>query len=143
MLDKTSELHVKIFMPGGGQTGWTRGFKLQQLGVNYHGSPIIVDETLVKSEEAVDLYCSGNNGTVWGSDRAPNDPKCETSLFNIFGSSYHTVLLFSEDNTTVLDALENYPAGIIKSIVILPQKLMGIILADYILVDGDGYMYKH
>ncbi|KAK0438015.1 FAD binding domain-containing protein [Armillaria borealis] len=151
MLDKSSELHAKTFTPGGGQTGWTRGFELRQLGVNYHGSPIVVDETPVKGEEAVDPYRSGDDGTVRGGDRAPdapglisvNDPKHETSLFDIFGSSYHTVLVFSEDNTAVLDALKNYPAGILKSVVILPQKPTDVISADYVLVDGDGYAYKH
>ncbi|KAK0214864.1 FAD binding domain-containing protein [Armillaria fumosa] len=151
MLDKTSELHKKIFAPGGGQAGWARGFELRQLGVNYRSSPIVVDEAPVKGEELVDPYRSGDDGTVRGGDRAPDAPglifvddlKRETSLFDIFGSSYHTVLVFSEDNTAVLDALKIYTAGIIKSVVILPKKPTGAILADYVLVDGDGYAYKH
>ncbi|KAK0489261.1 FAD binding domain-containing protein [Armillaria novae-zelandiae] len=145
MLDKTSELHRKIFTPGGGQTGWTRGFELRQLGVNYRSSPIVIDDTSIKGEEVVDPYRSGDDGTVRGGDRAPDAPglifvddlKQETSLFDIFGSSYHT------DNTVVLDALKNYPTGIIKSVVILPKKPTGVISADYVLVDGDGHAYKH
>ncbi|KAK0214890.1 FAD binding domain-containing protein [Armillaria fumosa] len=151
MLEKTSELHKKTFTPGEGQTGWARGFELRQLGVNYRSSLIVVDETPVKGEEVVDPYRSGDDGTVRGGDRAPdapglilvNDLKHATSLFDIFGSSCHTVLVFSEDNTAVLDALKIYPAGIIKSVVILPKKPTGVISADYVLVDGDGYAYKH
>ncbi|KAK0501625.1 monooxygenase [Armillaria luteobubalina] len=151
MLEKTSELHKKTLTPGGGQTSWARGFELRQLGVNYRSGPIVIDETLVKDEEVIDPYHSGDDGMVRGGDRAPNAPglifvddlKRETSLFDIFGSSYHTILIFSEDNTVVLDALKNYPAGIIKSVVILPKKPTGVISADYVLVDGDGYAYKH
>ncbi|KAK0501643.1 FAD binding domain-containing protein [Armillaria luteobubalina] len=151
MLEKTSALHKKTFTPGAGQTGWARGFELRQLGVNYRSGPIVVDETPAKGEEVVDPYRSGDDGTVRGGDRAPdapglilvNDLKRETSLFDIFGSSYHTVLVFSEDNTAVLDVLKNYPAGIIKSVVILPKKPTDVISADYVLVDGDGYAYKH
>ncbi|KAK0202493.1 FAD binding domain-containing protein [Desarmillaria ectypa] len=151
MLDKTSELHMKSFAPGGGQTGWMRGFELRQLGVNYRGSPILIDETPVQGEEAVDPYRSGDDGTVRGGDRAPdapglifiNGPAHETSLSDIFGSSYHTVLIFSDDSIAVLDALKSYPHSTVKSAVILSQKLSSVISADYVLVDADGYAYKH
>ncbi|KAK0466857.1 FAD binding domain-containing protein [Desarmillaria tabescens] len=154
MLDKTSELLTKTFTPGSvGQTltGWNRPYEFRQLGVNYRASPIIVDETPVKGEETIDPYRSGNDGTVRSGDRAPDapglifvdDPMRKTSLFDIFGSSYHTVLVFSDDDTGVLDALKSYPAGIVKTVVILSQKPTGVISADYLLVDGDGYAYKH
>ncbi|KAG7445126.1 uncharacterized protein BT62DRAFT_951494 [Guyanagaster necrorhizus] len=149
MLNKTSELLNKTFKPGGG--GWVRGYELRQLGVNYRGSPAIVDETPVEGEETIDPYRSGNDGTVRGGDRAPDAPGLvfiddsshKTSLFDVFGSSYHTVLIFSDENTALLDALKNYPTGIIKSVVIVPQRPTGAILADQVLVDGDGYAYKH
>ncbi|KAK0466837.1 FAD binding domain-containing protein [Desarmillaria tabescens] len=147
MLDKTSELLTKTFTSGGvGQTlkGWNRSYELRQLGVNYRGSPIVVDETPVKGEETIDPYRSGNDGTIRGGDRAPdapgphfvNDPTRKTSLFDIFGLSYHTHCCFgcSEELT---------PPGIVKTVVILPQKPTGVVSADYVLVDGDGYAYKH
>ncbi len=152
MLDKTSELLTKTFKPGGdGQAGWVRGYELRQLGVNYRASPVIVDETPVEGEETVDPYRSGNDGTIRGGDRAPdapglifaNDSSHKTSLFDVFGSSYHTVLIFSDENTAVLDALKSYPAGTVKSVVIVPHQPAGAILADHVLVDGDGYAYKH
>ncbi|SJL13702.1 uncharacterized protein ARMOST_17150 [Armillaria ostoyae] len=154
MLNKTSEILIKTFSDGGiGQTlaGWNRGYELRQFGVNYRTSPIVIDETPVEGDEAVDPYRSGNDGTIRGGDRAPdapglifvNDPTHKTSLFEIFGTSYHTVLVFSGDYAAVLDTLKSYPAGIIKSVVILPQKPTGVISADYVLVDGDGYAYKH
>ncbi|PBK99861.1 hypothetical protein ARMGADRAFT_1008343 [Armillaria gallica] len=152
MLNKTSELLTKTFQPGGAsRAGWARGYELRQLGVNYRASPVIVDETPVEGEEAVDPYQSGNDGTIRGGDRAPdapglvfiNDSSRKTSLFDVFGSSYHTVLVFSDENSAVLDALKSYPAGIVKSVVIVPQQPAGTISADYVLVDGDGHAYKH
>ncbi|KAK0489306.1 hypothetical protein IW261DRAFT_1414669 [Armillaria novae-zelandiae] len=152
MLNKTSELLTKTFQPGGAsRAGWARGYELRQLGVNYRASPVIVDETPVEGEEAVDPYQSGNDGTIRGGDRAPDAPGLvfvsdssrKTSLFDVFGSSYHTVLVFSNENTAVLDALKSYPAGIVKSVVIVPHRPAGTISTDYVLVDGDGYAYKH
>ncbi|PBK69100.1 hypothetical protein ARMSODRAFT_1004391 [Armillaria solidipes] len=152
MLDKTSELLTKTFKPGGdGQTGWVRGYELRQLGVNYRASPVIVDETPVDGQETVDPYRSGNDGTILGGDRAPdasglvfvNDSSRKTSLFDVFGSFYHTVLVFSDENAAVLDALKSYPAGTVKSVVIVPHQPTGAILADYVLADGYGYAYKH
>ncbi|KAK0466826.1 FAD binding domain-containing protein [Desarmillaria tabescens] len=152
MLDKTSELLTKTFKPGGAsRAGWARGYELRQLGVNYRASPVIVDETPVEGEETVDPYQSGNDGTIRGGDRAPdapglvfvNDSSRKTSLFDIFSPSYHTVLIFSDENAAVLDALKSYPAGTVKSVVIVPQQPTGGILADYVLVDGEGYAYKH
>ncbi|KAK0489305.1 FAD binding domain-containing protein [Armillaria novae-zelandiae] len=152
MLDKTSELLTKTFQPGGDSlTGWVRGYELRQLGVNYRASPVIVDETPIEGEETVDPYRSGNDGTVRGGDRAPDAPglvfasdsSCKTSLFDVFGSSYHTVLVFSDEHTAVLDALKSYPAGTVKSVVIVPHHSAGTISADCVLVDGDGYAYKH
>ncbi|KAK0202449.1 FAD binding domain-containing protein [Desarmillaria ectypa] len=152
MLDKTSELLTKTFKPGGdGRAGWARGYELRQLGVNYRASPVIMDETPVEGEETVDPYQSGNDGTIRGGDRAPdapglvfvNDSSHKTSLFDVFGSSYHTVLVFSDENIAVLDAVKSYPTGAVKSVVIVPQQPTGAILADHLLVDGDGYAYKH
>ncbi|PBK69099.1 hypothetical protein ARMSODRAFT_957421 [Armillaria solidipes] len=152
MLNKTSELLTKTFQPGGAsRAGWARGYELRQLGVNYRASPVIVDETPVEGEETVDPYQSGNDGTIRGGDRAPdapglvfvNDSSRKTSLFDVFGTSYHTVLVFSDENSTVLDALKSYPAGIVKSVVIVPHQPAATISADYVLVDDDGYAYKH
>ncbi|SJL13731.1 uncharacterized protein ARMOST_17179 [Armillaria ostoyae] len=152
MLDKTSELLTKTFKPGGdGQAGWVRGYELRQLGVNYRASPVIVDETPVDVQETVDPYRSGNDGTIQGGDRAPDAPGLvfvddssrKTSLFDVFGSSYHTVLVFSDESAAVLDALRSYPAGTVKSVVIAPHQPAGAILADHVLVDADGYAYKH
>ncbi|KAK0239286.1 FAD binding domain-containing protein [Armillaria nabsnona] len=152
MLNKTSELLTKTFQPGGAsRAGWARGYELRQLGVNYRASPVIVDETPVEGEETVDPYQSGNDGTIRGGDRAPDAPGLvfvddsshKTSLFDVFSSSYHTVLVFSDENTAVLDALKSYPAGIVKSVVIVPQQPAGTISADYALVDDDGYAYRH
>ncbi len=92
MLDKTSELHAKTFTPGGGQAGWTRGFELRQLGVNYRGSPIVVDETPVKGEEAVDPYRSGDDGTVRGGDRAPTPPVSFPSMTPSAKQAFSTFL---------------------------------------------------
>ncbi len=154
MLDKTTDLHNKTFAGGAASTeGWRRGPELYQFGVNYRGSPIVVDEE--GTPESVDPYRSGEGGTLRGGDRAPDAPGLvssqgeKTQLFNIFRTSYHTVLIFPGadlDVKAILDLLKAYPAGAVKSVVILHQNAAPAVdgsTADFVLTDGDGYARKH
>ncbi len=118
MLDKTTDLHNKTFAGGAASTeGWRRGPELYQFGVNYRGSPIVVDEE--GTPESVDPYRSGEGGTLRGGDRAPDAPGLvssqgeKTQLFNIFRTSYHTVLIFPGADLEVkaiLDPSESLPS---------------------------------
>ncbi|KAK0466822.1 FAD binding domain-containing protein [Desarmillaria tabescens] len=154
MLNKTTELLNKTFKPGASSyDGWQRGPELYQFGVNYRGSPIVVDEA--GTPESVDPYRSGEGGELRAGDRAPDAPGLvsskgeKTRLFDIFRTSYHTVLIFAGaelEAKEILDLLKAYSAGTVKSVVILPQSNGPVVdgsSADFVLTDGEGYAYKH
>ncbi|KAK0434843.1 hypothetical protein EV421DRAFT_1909144 [Armillaria borealis] len=160
MLDQTTALLNKTF----GRTpdnfdGWKRGYELRQFGVNYRGSPIIVDETPSDASEIVDPYRSGNDGTVRGGDRAPDAPglisvgqpsnKYLSTLFDIFGPTHHTLLLFSDDKekqTAILESVKKYPANILKRVVVLSENTdvkSSDLPAELVFKDKDGYAYQN
>ncbi|SJL13735.1 uncharacterized protein ARMOST_17183 [Armillaria ostoyae] len=154
MLDKTTELHNKTFAGGAASSeGWRRGPELYQFGVNYRGSPIVIDQE--GTPESVDPYRSGEGGALRAGDRAPDAPGLvssqgeKTCLFDIFRTSYHTVLIFPGADLEVkgiLDVLKAYPAGTVKSVVILQQNAAPTVdgsPADFVLTDGEGYARKH
>ncbi|KAK0466823.1 FAD binding domain-containing protein [Desarmillaria tabescens] len=154
MLNKTTELHTKLFTAGtASDEGWKRGPELHQYGVNYRGSPIIVDEA--GTPESVDPYRSGEGGELRAGDRAPDAPGLvslkgeKTRLFDIFRTSYHTVLVFSDAGLEVKeirDLLKAYPVGTVNSVVILPQNDAPIgdgSSVDFVVTDGEGYAHKH
>ncbi|PBK69092.1 hypothetical protein ARMSODRAFT_1019090 [Armillaria solidipes] len=154
MLDKTTELHNKTFAGGAASSeGWRRGPELYQFGVNYRGSLIVIDEE--GTPESVDPYRSGEGGALRAGDRAPDAPGLvssqgeKTCLFDIFRTSYHTVLIFPGADLEVdgiLDFLKAYPAGAVKSVVILQQNAAPAVdgsPADFVLTDGEGYARKH
>jgi len=160
MLDQTTALLNKTF----GRTpdnfdGWKRGYELRQLGVNYRGSPIIVDESPSDASEIVDPYRSGNDGTVRGGDRAPDAPgliavgqpsdKYLSTLFDIFGPTHHTLLLFSDDKekqTAILKSVKKYPPNILKRVVVLSENTdvkSSDLPAELVFKDKDGYAYQN
>ncbi|KAK0501681.1 FAD binding domain-containing protein [Armillaria luteobubalina] len=154
MLDKTTDLHNKTFTTGAASTeGWRRGPELYQFGVNYRGSPIVIDKE--GTPESVDPYRSGEGGPLRGGDRAPDAPGLvsvqgeKTQLFDIFRTSYHTVLIFPGADLEVkaiLDVVKAYPVGTVKSVVILHQNATPTadgFPADFVLTDGDGYARKY
>ncbi|KAK0466821.1 uncharacterized protein EV420DRAFT_1635862 [Desarmillaria tabescens] len=154
MLNKTTELLNKTFKPGASSyDGWQRGPELYQFGVNYRGSPIVVDEA--GTPESVDPYRSGEGGELRAGDRAPDAPGLvsskgeKTRLFDTFRTSYHTVLIFAGtelEAKEILDLLKAYPAGTVKSVVILPQSNGPVVdgsSVDFVLTDGEGYARKN
>lgn len=142
---------------------------LLQLGVNYRSSSIVIDEQreeddiLEGIEEHEDLindaYGIQNTGLqVRAGDRAPDAPgivdlKMHTknasarTLFDVLGSSYHTVLIFSDmanHYMPVIRALRAYPHGTVRSVIFIPPggrvpvKADG---ADWVMEDKDGHAY--
>lgn len=95
-------------------------------------------------------------GRLKGGDRAPDadglvtlgavTPGESTRLFEIFGSSYHTVLVLSNEPNLygpVLDALTTLPRGTIQSVVLLRfgdalhhADMHGV---NYLLIDQNGH----
>ncbi|KAF9247925.1 hypothetical protein L218DRAFT_913728, partial [Marasmius fiardii PR-910] len=77
MLNKTTDLMNRTFrIPHGDKNGidtpdFARGFELRQLGVNYRGSSIVVDEKYPDIEkDSVDPYRGGLDGTTKAGYRA-------------------------------------------------------------------------
>ncbi|KAK0204607.1 FAD binding domain-containing protein [Desarmillaria ectypa] len=160
MLNMTDGLIKSTMKEGGTGEGFSRDFSLRQLGVNYRGSPLVVDEKYTRRDEFVDPYRSGEDGTVRGGDRAPaapglvtvKDDSISTSLFEIFQFTCHTVLIFSDrndDRLDILNMLTSYPQDLVQSVVIYPQSTMPPStpavhqLANYVLVDRDGFAHKN
>ncbi|KAF7982425.1 hypothetical protein HWV62_28549 [Athelia sp. TMB] len=142
---------------------WERDGKLMQLGVNYRGSTIVVDET-----EGGAGGAEGNSynvdGALRGGDRAPDAPGlsdlrsldgakgvANTRLFDIFKPYKHTVLVFSsaaptEQCTAILRALERYPKDLIQSVVVHSWQVYkgddaGLETATMVLRDKLGHAY--
>lgn len=132
---------------------------LDQLGVNYRSSSIVLDEfqdKAVTDAIATSAYESGD--VLRAGARAPEAPqlletrtKQLTSLFSIFRPYLHTVLIFpsQEDankTRTTLKYLRDLPEGTVQSVVVSPkssseQNLDGI--EAYLNVeDLEGYALK-
>ena len=139
-----------------------RGGKLLQLGVNYRGSAIVVDETEAKTETAdaagtTDADSYTDDGVLRGGDRAPDAPALlrldgTTRLFDIFKPYLHTVLIFSSAtavsrSTAVLEALQIYPTSSIQSVVVHTWEVYqsseaGLELATMVVKDKLGHAYQ-
>jgi hypothetical protein len=162
MLNVTTSLLNLTFTPrksASDVNAWRRGNQLKQFGVTYRGSPIVIDDFHVVNDEqnrVIDSYSGGTDGRLCGGDRAPDAPglipmhgeSATRTLFDLFGATYHTILIFSSDIpliTTVLQVVDRYPKECITSAAIIPTsddlKLEGT--PDHIFHDNAGYAYKH
>lgn len=158
MLNITTEIHKKSLHSDG---AWQRGGNLLQLDVNYRGSDIIIDETK-GDRDGVKIDSYSVDGFLRGGDRAPDAPalvnlksvnESPTRLFDIFKPWYHTALIFVvkddiEQSHPILHALQSYPGGTVRSVIIHPQGT-GLsamspndALADFVLEDREGHAYK-
>lgn len=144
-------------MRKGGEEGWKRGGDLQQLGVNYRWSSIVVDERTPKPEgpEEVNPYGDESDKSLRAGDRAPDAPALlpavgadtPTTLFNMFRPIHHTVLLFdlpAEETERVLGETKKFPQGLVKTVTIAPQgspdaKAVG--QSDHALIDSEGHAF--
>ncbi|KZP26039.1 hypothetical protein FIBSPDRAFT_855330 [Athelia psychrophila] len=145
------------------ETPWARSAKLLQLGVNYRGSSIVIDEI---ADGADGVQPTGDSytmdGTLRGGDRAPDAPNlldtrsqnglATARFFDIFKPYTHTVLIFSSaaatpQCTAVLRALQQYPEGIVQSVVVNTFEVYrtgdaGLELATIVLKDNLGHAYE-
>ena len=157
MLQKSTLLLEKMVKADSADAGWKRGGDLRQLGVNCRWSSIVVDERTPKPDSAasVNPYGDGTDGTLRAGDRAPQAPGLapvsdgagDTSLFDVFRPSYHTVLLFNapaEVAEYVVATAKKYPAGLFKTVAIFPQgttspQVVG--QPDFAVIDKDGHAF--
>ncbi|KAJ7580174.1 FAD binding domain-containing protein [Mycena floridula] len=148
MLNKTTLLLDKLSTAKEGSKV-TRGKEFKQLGVNYRGSSIVVDE-FASGDDVFDPYgvFMVEGGPLRAGDRAPDAPGLlniaeskVTSLFETFGTSYHSILIFSDDikvQEDVLQVLEKYSAEIFRSVAIGKESIGQIIS----LRDTEGHAAK-
>ncbi|THV05570.1 hypothetical protein K435DRAFT_834684 [Dendrothele bispora CBS 962.96] len=165
MLNKTTELFHKTF-GSQGRDGWVRGYELRQFGVNYRGSPIVIDQKYTEVEETSDPYRSGDDGSVRAGDRAPDAPglvklsssaevskdKDALTFFDMFKPSSHTVIVFAgerpaEEVDAILATTTAYSKGSIQTAVVHPRNSTTTSTtisspANYVLLDRDGHAYK-
>jgi len=135
------------------------------LGVNYRWSSIVLDERAAPvgdelGRQPSDVYGTEGGAALRAGDRAPDAPGLvpvngrgdePTSLFRVFGSSYHTVLVFSstqEQIDAVCGLLKTCPAGLVRSVVIAPKDgdgegALAVRGPDLVFYDRDGYAYTH
>ncbi|KAJ7580192.1 FAD binding domain-containing protein [Mycena floridula] len=115
-------------------SNFSRGKEFKQLGVNYRGSSILVDE-FSSGDDVLDPYGVSmvEGGPLRAGDRAPDAPGLlnitesdVTSLFDTFGTSYHSVLIFSDDikvQEEILLVLQKYPSEIFRPMAICKERL--------------------
>ncbi|KAA1469142.1 hypothetical protein DENSPDRAFT_848696 [Dentipellis sp. KUC8613] len=175
MLQRTTSILNRTFVTENGksmpaapkdndaESPWTRPTQLNQLGVDYRWSPIIVDEVvngleLKDKDEAKVLtastYVVEEGGRLHAGDRAPDSPGLvdlktggTMRLFNIFGPDHHTLLVFTNgDAASDLGPLARIPKGLVCTVVLRSQDAgapadvaAGV---DLVLQDKEGHAYS-
>ncbi len=115
---------------------------LDQLGINYRWSKIVIDERRPYSTDtaasALSPYGTGTDGdsSVHGGDRAPDAPelvvvnpnagdgKPSTSIFSVLQPTQHTALLFVAglaEAKTILEGFSTWAKDTIQFVVVLPK----------------------
>lgn len=141
---------------------------LWQLDINYRWSPVVFDETAtaVSHETASNTAPGVQEGNdIRAGDRAPDAPSLldilsappsVKRLFDYFKSTQHTVLVFASSEAkinTFASALNNVPAEVVQSAVIIPQEtpvreqdleteFTWTSKVDHALKDCDAHMYR-
>ncbi|KAF9810434.1 hypothetical protein IEO21_06932 [Rhodonia placenta] len=164
--ETTTLLHATINEKADGgdiSQGWTRPRDLKMLGVNYRWSSIVHDErhpqqTSGEEKQLVDAYGTNMSDGLHAGDRAPDAPGLAvvetgnvgsetTSLFRIFSSTHHTILILSSDSdqmTAVLELAKKLPSRFVRTVVILPRDSAPLPVAsgaNIVCIDQDGHGY--
>ncbi|KIY46797.1 hypothetical protein FISHEDRAFT_75323 [Fistulina hepatica ATCC 64428] len=147
MLNMSTRLLNKTFehLPDPVST-WRRDGALNQLGVNYRGSPIVIDERTPEGQtKNPSVYVA--TGILQAGDRAPDAPLnkggATVRLFDIFKPAEHHVLIFSTNKDvvdTVSAAVSTFPAGTVSASVVVPAGA-SIDVKLPVLEDKDGAAY--
>ncbi|KAF9003675.1 monooxygenase [Cyathus striatus] len=130
---------------------WKRGTEFHMFSVNYRTSSFVIDDG-ASGEFVGPAYNPESATAARAGDRAPDAPELqlispvreEKSLFQIFGSSNHTVLVFggsTEEHNTVLEKLAVLPKESVKSVLVCPANKPDTVIGgfDVVLVDTKGY----
>ncbi|KAL1755155.1 FAD binding domain-containing protein [Schizophyllum commune] len=139
MLQKTTALFSKtlaLFKQGAGAAAddaekeWQRTrSEMEQFGVNYRGSEIVLDERNPLADAVPSAYGSGD-AVLRAGDRAPSaSVRCASDagtqkLFDVLGCEKHTILVFTAKEgavQAVIDAAKLLPKGVAEVIVVAPE----------------------
>ncbi|KAJ7433543.1 FAD binding domain-containing protein [Mycena latifolia] len=105
--------------------------RMRMLGMNHRGSSIVCEEAGAAGAGS-DPYAEAAGGWVQVAYHAPDAPElvatgtqdAATRLFEVFGTSAHTVLVFGGDaeaRAPVVDALARIPPGVVRAVLLLGQ----------------------
>ena len=166
MLKKTTLLLDKTYTENDVEKShWKREFEMRQLGVNYRGSKLVVDEKYTgeegSEEEKVDPYRGGLDGKAKAGDRAPaagslvvlkgrgESDASELSLYDLFNSAKHTAIVFAKDKGEELEGLLSmvtglFPRDTVQTVVVHSQTGRAVSdSADYVVFDKEGLAFKN
>jgi hypothetical protein len=162
MLNKTTDLLNETF-PLGGKINFdkfSRSNDLDMLGVNYRGSPIVLDERIADDGSIYNAYghTEGELLNLRAGDRAPDAPglvdlqkRNILAFFDIFRPTYHTILVFGSDAIirvqAVSDITKKFPADIFRVVACLSKNsdselAGGLGQAVVVVKDGEGHAYS-
>ncbi|KAL1695680.1 FAD binding domain-containing protein [Schizophyllum commune] len=155
MLQKTTDLLNKTMAafqkgvadPNVTNEAWERGGELQQFGVNYRGSTIVLDERNPPEEGVIPSAYGSGAGGVRAGDRAPSAPikgvgHGAEKLFDVFSPTRHTVLVFTEDEEKVqgvLEQVKTLPEGVAEVVVVAPKGKAAEVAGAKVVEDVEGH----
>ena len=164
MLDLTTKILKATIDKPDNENGWKRTGNLNQLGVNYRWSSIVVDQSTDSEKgpsgrEAHSAYEVEDDGVLRAGDRAPDAPGLvkvnfdnqksgeSTSLFKLLSPTYHTVLIFAEAadvHATLQAGIEKFPKGLVRPVVLLRAGTTNVIpdVSCDVFEDRDGHAYQ-
>ncbi|TFK73744.1 hypothetical protein BDN72DRAFT_875643 [Pluteus cervinus] len=148
MLRKTTQILNTSFRGTSSQksNAWRRDGELHQLGINYRGSPIVMDDR-IDEDVAKEAYHSGSG--IHAGDRAPDASglvclhnASRTRLFKLFSPTHHTLLLFSNGMDNDVTAALKPKKDLFETVLVLRDSLTQVANPDSfdsIIHDIDGH----
>ena len=163
MLNFTTKMLKATMDKPGDEARWKRTGNLNQLGVNYRWSSIVVDQSTDSSagenaREAHSTYDAEADGLLRAGDRAPDAPGLvkinfdnhksseSTRLFKLLGPTHHTVLIFADAadvHASLQAALARFSKEHVRAVVLIRAGTINMIqdVACDVFEDHDGHAY--
>ena len=168
MLNLTTKILEAAIDGPDNEAGWKRTGNLNQLGVNYRWSSIVVDQSTGSGtgpdrREAHSAYDVEADGPLRAGDRAPDAPGLvkvksdnqkssdseSTRLFTLLSPTCHTILIFTEAadvhaTLQVQAAIVKFHKELVRVVVLLRAGTTNIIQDDVtcdVFEDRDGHAY--